>query len=177
MCALIYFTFERRKGCLTAHVRCKRPFLTQNFVSCSNRAHFVNKWCLIYKKPCRLVKFSTLWEKYIFIHALLPPANKVWGKVMVLHLSVILSTCIQVTWAWGICLRRGVCLQGGSASRESASRGSVSRGSLHPWGGVGQIPPQRYMGYYRIQSTSERYPSYWNAFLFIAVKWVFTKVF
>ena len=143
MCALIYFTFERRKGCLTAHVRCKRPFLTQNFVSCSNRAHFVNKWCLIYKKPCRLVKFSTLWEKYIFIHALLPPANKVWGKVMVLHLSVILSTCIQVTWAWGICLRGG-----GSASREGPHPGSLRPEGLSPGGvcihgvGLDRSPPK-----------------------------------
>ena len=49
-----------------------------------------------------------------------------------------------------------VCQQGGSASR---------------WGWsafrkIGQNPPHpRYMGYYGIRSRSERYASYWNAFL------------
>ena len=39
--------------------------------------------------------------------------------------------------------------------------GFASRGR-----GVGQTPPPpRYMGYYGIRSTSERYASYWNAFL------------
>ena len=83
----------------------------------------------------------------------LPPTNKVWDKVMFLHLRVVL---------WGVgfpaCITghmtRGICIQGGlprgrgegsaSASRGSASKGdledlpgSASRGGLHP-GGLGR---------------------------------------
>ena len=55
-----------------------------------------------------------------------------------------------------------VCPQGGgSASREVCIRAGVCIGGLHPGGG--QTPP---IGYYGIQSTSGRYASYWNAFLF-----------
>ena len=67
---------------------------------------------------------------------LLPPANEVWGKVMLLHLCVILFTG-----------------GGGLPPWESASRGLV-----------GQNPPPP-IGYYGIRSTSGRYASYWNAFL------------
>ena len=68
----------------------------------------------------------------------LPPANEVWGKVMFLHLCVILFTggrgwltsqhASQVTWPG-----------------ESASRGLQA-------GGGRQTRPLRYMGYYRIQA-------------------------
>ena len=69
----------------------------------------------------------------------LPPANEVWGKVMFLHLCVILFI-------------GGVCIQGGSASRwESASR-RLGRRPTPP-------PP-----HYGIRSISGRYASYWNAF-------------
>ena len=59
---------------------------------------------------------------------------------------------------------RGVYIQAGSASGGSASRGSVSRGSASR--GVGQTALPT-LGYYGMQSTSGRYASYWNAFLFI----------
>ena len=74
---------------------------------------------------------------------ILPPANKVWGKVMFLHLCVILFTGVeglasqhasQVTWP------RDVYLQG----EGSASRGVCLQGGLHP-GGVGQIPPDTWI--------------------------------
>ena len=110
---------------------------------------------------CNFVKNST---KFIIVYIshtklgqFLPPANEVWGKVMFLHLCVILFTgegvasqyASQVTWpGWGL-------HPGGSASGGSASRGG--------WAD----PPPRYMGYYGIQSTSGRYASYWNAFLFL----------
>ena len=76
---------------------------------------------------------------------LLPPANEVWGKVMFLHLSVILFT------------------GGGSASRGSAP------GEVYIQG-AGQTPldadPPEHYG---ILSTSRWYASYWNAFLFITI--------
>ena len=85
---------------------------------------------------------------------LLPPANEVWGKVMFLHLCVILFT--------GGSASEGVCIQGGLHPGGSASRGSASEGE-----GVGQIPPQ--IGYYGTRSTSGWYASYWNAFLCLVV--------
>ena len=53
-------------------------------------------------------------------------------------------------------MTRRVCIQGGlhpGGSSRSACRGSASRG-------LGRPP-----GYYRIQSASRQYVSYWNAFL------------
>ena len=41
---------------------------------------------------------------------------------------------------------------------------SVHRGGLHPGRGIWQTPPP--IAYYGIRSTSGRYASYWNAFLF-----------
>ena len=62
---------------------------------------------------------------------------------------------------------RGVCIKGGSASGGFCmwgvlhpGGGSVSGGSAS--GGLGR--PPRYHG---IRSTSGRYASYWNAFLFL----------
>ena len=62
---------------------------------------------------------------------------------------------------------------GGPASRWRQRPGVASRmvyiqevcigGGVHPGGGVGQTP----IGYYGLRSTSGRYASYWNAFLFI----------
>ena len=79
----------------------------------------------------------------------LPPANEVWGKVIISQASVILSTgegvggwrvvgfsaCITGHMTRGVCIW-GVCIRG-------------------------------YMGYYGIWSDSGRYASYWNAFLFV----------
>ena len=74
---------------------------------------------------------------------LLKPANEVWGKVMFSEASVILSTA------------GGVCIGGGGWS---ASWGGAMNG------GGGQTPsPSDTIG---IRSTSRRYASYWNAFLF-----------
>ena len=62
------------------------------------------------------------------IHIFLPPANEVWGKVMFLHLCVILFT-------GGSTSREVVCIQGQT-----------------PSSGVGRPPPP--IGYYGIRSTS-----------------------
>ena len=61
----------------------------------------------------------------------------------------------------GVCIRgRVVCIQEGGGLLPG------ERG-LHPGGGLGRpLPPPRYMGYYGIRSTSGRYASYWNAFLY-----------
>ena len=62
--------------------------------------------------------------------------------------------------------KRGVCIQGAGRSA-SMGRGSAS--------GEGWAdPPPRYMGYYGIRSTSRRYASYGNAFLFF-ISWGFLK--
>ena len=71
----------------------------------------------------------------------LPPTNEVWGKVMFLHLWVILFTGL-----------------GASACREV----SASRGCLPPGAGVcprGEVCIRRGGG-------CGRYASYWNTFLF-----------
>ena len=89
----------------------------------------------------------------------LPPANKVWGKVIFSQVFVH--------------RRRGSASSGGSASKGAV--GSASKGGgvwgLHPGGWVdpqvclrgADPPPPEIHG---IQSTSGRYASYWNAFLF-----------
>ena len=69
---------------------------------------------------------------FLFLCILLPPANEVWGKVMFLHLCVILFT-----W-WGI-----FCP---SMHHRSHDRGSLSRGSLsgrdpRVWSRVGGTHP------------------------------------
>ena len=106
----------------------------------------------------------------------LPPANEVWGKDMFLHVSVILFT------------GRGV---------SGTPRAGTRPGQVHPPAGtppgrcnpLRQVhPPGRYTplrqvppfagrsGRYTppamhagIRSTSGRYASYWNAFLFQAI--------
>ena len=70
-----------------------------------------------YKPVCCLTE--------IYQHQLLPPANEVWGKVMFLHLCVILFT------------GRGVsvpaCITGHMTGGASLSRGSLSLG-VSIWG-------------------------------------------
>ena len=87
-------------------------------------------------------------------------SSTVWGKVMFLHLCVILfmGGCLPpgVSASGG-----GVCMQGGSASR--------GRGwSLHQEGicigGGWEDPPHR-IAYYGIQSTS-LHSVWWNTFCF-----------
>ena len=72
----------------------------------------------------------------------LPPANEVWGKVMFLHLCVILFKGGFASGKRGLRPGSGVCIH--------------RKGGLHPG-----LPN----GYYEIQSTSGRYASYWNASL------------
>ena len=99
----------------------------------------------------------------------LPPANEVWGKVMFLHLCVILFTGGWLPSMHDRSHDQGV---GGSASRgRSASKGVCIGGGLHAgvvvciWG-VGQTPLPEIDGILWDRSTSGRYASYWNAFLF-----------
>ena len=66
-----------------------------------------------------------------------------WGKVMFLHVSVILFT------AGGSLSRRGLCPVGGLCP---------GGGGLCPGGSLSRRPPRTVM--------RRRYASYWNAFLF-----------
>ena len=121
-------------------------------------------------------------------HALLPPANEVWGKVIFLHLFVILFTggwypSMHCRWypsmpcsrrcgipaciAGGIpaCIAVGIpaCLAAGGAwSGGSALGGAWSEGGLLRGGGgssPGGDPPDGYC--------CGRYASYWNALFFV----------
>ena len=116
------------------------------------------------------------------------PANEVWGKVMFLHLCVILfrgGLCMMSLPVWlpglifllvGLC-PGGLCL--GSLSRGDLCRGSLLGGSLSREdlcrGGGGSLsggPPR--------MVKSGRYLSYWNAFLLLIIfvvqqKYLFTS--
>ena len=108
----------------------------------------------------------------------LPPATVV-AKVMFSQACVIPS----VHWGgggWLPSVHHWSHAEGGSASRVGGlhpmGRGSVCRrghpgGGMHPWGVcIGQTPPSGYCG---IWSTSSRYASYWNTFLF---RYIFKNV-
>ena len=107
---------------------------------------------------------------------LLPPTNEVWGKVIFLHLSVILFTG-GGTWAgtpW-----TGTPPWAGTPPGRYTPWAGTPPGQVHPpgrytpWAGTppsrytlpwaGTPPPAMHAG---IRSTSGRYTSYWNAFLF-----------
>ena len=83
----------------------------------------------------------------------LPPANAVWGKVIFLHLSVILftggSTCAGTPLA-------------GTPQAGTPPRRYTPRAGTSP---LGRYPP-RTSACWEIRATSVRYASYWNAFLF-----------
>ena len=79
-------------------------------------------------------QYASYWNAY-----LLPPANEVWGKVIFLHLFVILFT-------------GGVCL--------SACWDTTTPRTMHP--------PQ-HRACWGIWATSGWYASYWNAYLLFAV--------
>ena len=95
-----------------------------------------------------------------------------WVYIWGLHRG---GLCIQgcVHSGMGVCIQ-GVCFQGGLHPKGSASKGVCIQRGLHLGGsasrglgvciqgGLGR-PPIRY---FRIQSTSRQYASYWNAFLF-----------
>ena len=120
--------------------------------------------------------FSFQYQSYIFSMWLLPPANEVWGKVIFLHLCVILFTGGGGLPPGGSLPPGGVCIQGGlHPGGGSASGGSVCRG-VCIWeesasrGGWADPP----IGYCGIRSTSGRYASYWNAFLLTNLDTCFT---
>ena len=81
----------------------------------------------------------------------------------------------------GFCIQGGLPTRGGrlhpwgSPSGEQCASGGIglTGGGVDPpglnTGELGQTPFPRYMGYYGIRSTSGRYPSYWNEFLFINI--------
>ena len=74
--------------------------------------------------------------------ALLPPANEVWGKVIFLHLFVILFTGGMP--GPGGCLLRGGSAPGGSGPAGVSGPGGVSapRGCLVPGGCLVETPPR-----------------------------------
>ena len=80
------------------------------------------------------------------ISRFLPPAKEVWGKVIFLHLSVILFT------------------RGGGVSGQ-VPPGRYTPGQVHPPGRYSPSPSVHAW----IRSTSGRYASYWNAFLFLLI--------
>ena len=82
------------------------------------------------------------------VYSLLPPANEVWGKVIFLHLFVILFTGGACMVALGVCgcLWGGVCgcsgesawlLQGGMHGCSGGGDVWLLRGGMHGWGGCG----------------------------------------
>ena len=96
--------------------------------------------------------------------AFLPVANEIWGKVIFLHLFVILFTGRGIAWSRG-CLvpggvpdSRGVCSQGFCSQGDAWSGGCVLPGVPGPWGAWLRPPSPRQL--------LLRYASYWNAFLF-----------
>ena len=100
---------------------------------------------------------------------LLPPANEVWGKVIFLHLCVILFT-------GGV---PGQVPPGRYTPRAGTRPGRYTPWQVHPHRQVhppGRYTPPRQVHPWQvhtpptvhagIRSTSGRYASYWNAFLF-----------
>ena len=104
----------------------------------------------------------------------LPATNEVWSKVVFSQVFVCQLGGVGFTVCITGHMREGLP-PGGSASRGVCLQGGLPPGGLPPGvclqGGVcnhvGQTPYQRYMWYYEIQSTSGRYSSYWNVFLFV----------
>ena len=93
------------------------------------------------------------------LNGLLPPANEVWGKVIFLHMCVILSTGGRV-WLWGACVVAGRCtwLWGrawlaGICSCTGGVCGCGGRG--HAWLGV-CVVARGCVGYDEIRSMSVR---------------------
>ena len=86
---------------------------------------------------------------------LVPPANEVWGKVIFLHLSVIL-------FKGGV---PGQVPPGKYTPLAGTPPGRYTPQQVHPQ----QVPPPGPATHAGIRSTSGRYASYWNAFLFLLV--------
>ena len=104
-------------------------------------------------------RVTTLPSKYLSTcfcdhNRLLPPVNEVWGKVMFLHMSVILST-----GGGGLCMMSlPVWLAG-----PMFLLGALCLGGLCPGGSLWGVSPQQKPRTVK----SGRCTSYWNAFLFI----------
>ena len=110
------------------------------------------------------------------VEASLPPTNEVWGKVIFLHLFVILFTRGQPGPGVGVPGPGGSAPRGSLVSRVSAPGGYLVPGGPLPggrclamgrsaprwgacsWGVPGRDPPDGYC--------CGRCASYWNAFLF-----------
>ena len=79
---------------------------------------------------CARVNIQTLPKNTFGDVWFLSPANEVWGKVMFLHLCDILFTGGDLhpggSASSGVCIHRGVCFQGRSAS-EVGGGGGVGR--------------------------------------------------
>ena len=142
------------------------------------------------KSPLKLIFFEGFLGLLVFI---ITAHNSRCGKVTFSQACVIPSVhregvgipaCITGHMTKGSASRgvlhpRGVCIQEGFASKRGLHPGvevCIGGGGLHPEG-VGRTPPPPV--YYRIQSTSGRYASYWNAFLFLQLlgKTMFTEVY
>ena len=89
----------------------------------------------------------------------LPPANEVWGKIMFSQVFVCPRGCLlnpPCRQTGGICPTPTPWMQTPPGCGPSGCRPS--------W--MQNPPPQKYMGYDGMRSTSGQYAFYWNAFLF-----------
>ena len=112
----------------------------------------------------RTRKQCSQWQPYGIL-PLLPPTNKVWGKVIFSEAcvknSVHRGACMaRGVCGWGACMPSGVCGQGACMAG-----GHVCLGACGQGGACHAQPPQPDTMRYG-WSMSERYASYWNAFLF-----------
>ena len=112
--------------------------------------------------------------------ALSTAENKIFCFIFTAHKQGNVSTLCVIDLGFLACIAAGglasqhASLQGGQGSalrRECESRRSASRkdciwGEVHPgnWTPPNTHTDIRYMGYYRIRSTSGQYASYWNVF-------------
>ena len=103
----------------------------------------------------RGLELNTL-SKAVSLYSSLPPANEVWGKVIFLHLSVILFTggvCLSACW---------------DTPRDHAHPPNhAPPRTMHPSGPC-TIPPTQHRACWEIRSTRGRHASYWNAILFVS---------
>ena len=105
----------------------------------------------------------------------LPPAKEVWGKVIFLHLSVILFTGGSASVYGGIPISPRE--QTPPRADTLRSRHSLELGADTPWSrhppragtprSQEQTPTPLCSACWKIRSTSGRYASYWNANLFV----------
>ena len=113
---------------------------------------YTQTWNIFKQLSNRILYFSSHLKQWLITKSyfcLLPLANEVWGKVMFLHLSVILfmAECVCPIACW---------------DTPAPPQGRHT----HFWVDtlLGRHPPS--FRYYRLWTTSGRYASYWNAFLF-----------